>query len=96
MNKTMQLKLGDTIYGIYRGECILPYTVYALGFNSFIVDGYRNKEDDAQEWWFDDFGEKWFTDLKAAKRKLWKLHGNNRTKYEMKCESVGQYSMYIR
>lgn len=59
--------IGERVYCIYRKECILSNGVYALSGHSFIVEGFRRKNEDAWEYRFEDYNKTWFTDLKRAK-----------------------------
>lgn len=76
-------QIGEEIYCIYHGFCIIPNAIYALTGHSVIVEGFRWKEEDAWEYYLSDFGKTWFTDVNKAKEALWKLYQNDHEKYEM-------------
>ena len=66
----MKPKLGQTVYLIHNGV-ILEDKVYALGRESFIVEGIYSRQDTGGwEWWYDGFNEAWFVSLVKAKERL--------------------------
>lgn len=75
--------IGEEVYCIYHGFCIIPNTIYALTAHSFIVAGFRWKEEDGWEYHLNDFGKTWFSDVEQAKKALWELYQNDHEKYEM-------------
>ena len=63
-----KVKLEQTIYYIYDDQIIKDY-VYAIGKDSFIISSFQDDAVDPEsvEWFFEDYGTKWFTNLKVAK-----------------------------
>lgn len=88
--------IGEEVYCIYHGFCIISNSVYALTSHSFIVQGFRWKEEDAWEYYLSDFGKTWFTDIKKAKQALWKLYQNDHEKYEMVETCRNNFDIRIR
>lgn len=69
----MKPSIDRKVYCIYNDECILKETVYAVGANSFIISSFGDyTSSDSWEWWYNDYNETWFTNLKKAKRKILK------------------------
>jgi hypothetical protein len=67
----MKPSIGRKVYCIYHNEHILKETVYAVGEKTFFISSFGGKRcADSWEWWYDDYGETWFTNLEKAKRKL--------------------------
>ena len=66
----MKPKIDTKVYCIYR-DGILVDSVACIGNESFIIEnfGYTTYED-SWEWYYEDYEEKWFTDLEKAKDKL--------------------------
>lgn len=62
-------KPGRKVYVIYDGNIFLESAAY-IGKHSFIVDGYEWRVDGAREWYYEDYGETWFTSLSEAKKFL--------------------------
>lgn len=91
ISNVAQLTIGQEVYCIYN-ESVLTYAVYAIGAYSFIVRGYRAKEDDAQEWFIGEYKEKWFTDLEEAKTYL--MGGFNPEEYEMRETASGCFEVF--
>ena len=66
----MKPEIGTEVYCLYR-DGILVNTVAFIGNESFIVDSFGCcTEEDSWEWYYEDYKEKWFTDLNEAKIKL--------------------------
>ncbi len=81
----MKPKIGRKVYCIYDTGIMVDYVGY-VGKDSFIVDSYGIcKESDSWEWDYDLYGEKWFTSLSKAKKKLVDMY---KDKYENKLKVV--------
>lgn len=66
----MKPEIGTQIYCIYR-EGILVDNVAFIGNESFIIESFGGATyEDSWEWYYEDYNNKWFTDLKKAKEKL--------------------------
>lgn len=66
-----KLKIGKTIYCIYKGNSILTEKVGFIGAESFILENIADAQDYGHlEWKFADYGKTWWTDLRTAKAKL--------------------------
>lgn len=61
-------KIGQKVYCIYR-NAILVEPVFMIGKDSFLLEPYDRNED-SWEWYYEDYGETWFTNLAEAKNKL--------------------------
>lgn len=70
MNEEIKPKLGQKVYGIFE-DSIEYAEVRFLGKDSFLFDPY-DKIEGSFEYWYEDFGEKWFFDGKEAKTALLK------------------------
>lgn len=79
----MMPKLGTKVYCIY-GDGILVDTVGYLGKESFIINSiFDDTESDSWEWYYEEYEESWFTNLKKAQTKLKELY---RDKIEGDCK----------
>lgn len=78
----MKLEIGTKVYCIY-GDGILVDKAAFIGNVSFIIDSFGSATfDDSWEWFYEDYEEKWFTDLEKAKEKLLSIAEE---KYKEKC-----------
>lgn len=80
----MKPRLEQTVYCIYEGYdlAIFADKVYAIGKDSFIVEGFgKDTYEDSWEWWFKDYNKTWFTNLDKAKKAIRK---QAREEYEYK------------
>lgn len=66
----MKPRLGQTVYLLFNGSCILADTVYMMNNHQFMRKDIINTEENSWFWWFYDYGKKWFTDLDEAKNAL--------------------------
>lgn len=68
----MKLAIGTKVYCIY-GNGILVDEVAFVGKDSFIIESFhRSTYEDSWEWYYEDYGTKWFliTDFSKAKQEL--------------------------
>ena len=66
----MKPKIGTKVYCIYW-DGILVEEVAFLGKASFLITSFGGAtNEDSWEWYYEDYNEKWFTDLEKAKEKL--------------------------
>ena len=66
----MKPKISTKVYCIY-GDGILVDEVAFIGKDSFIIESiHRATYDDSWEWFYEDYGRLWFTDIDKAKQKL--------------------------
>lgn len=83
----MKPKIGRKIYCIY-GTGIMVDHVGFVGRDSFIVEGYGcTTESDSWEWDYELYGEKWFTSLSKAKKKLIDMY-KDRYENKLKIEKI--------
>ena len=70
----MKPKIGTKVYCIYW-DGILVEEVAFLGKASFLITSFGGAtNEDSWEWYYEDYNEKWFTDLEKAKEKLIELY----------------------
>lgn len=85
----MKPKIGRKIYTV---DCslydkddwwayIFSFTVGYLGKESFVVENYEDVSE-PPEWYFRNYGETWFTSLKAAKAYARKAVGAKRIRWQ--------------
>ena len=65
----MGLELGQKVYLIYSYSITVD-TVYAIGKDTFIRNGFDDSTILPVAWFFDDYEKRWFTDLEKAKKHL--------------------------
>lgn len=66
----MKPEIGSKVYCIYR-EGILVDNVAFIGNESFIIESFGiDTYEDSWEWYYEDYNNKWFTDIEKAKEKL--------------------------
>lgn len=83
----MKPKIGIKVYCIYGTGIMVDYVGH-VGKNSFIIDSYGVcTEPDSWEWDYDLYGEKWFTSLFKAKKKLIDMY-KDKYENELKIEKV--------
>jgi hypothetical protein len=81
----MKPKLGRKVYCIYETGIMVDCVGY-VGKDSFIVESYGlSTVPSSWEWDYDLYGEKWFTSLSKAKKKLIDMY---KDKYENKLKIV--------
>lgn len=76
-------KIGSTVYILcidprkpWKTEIFKAIVGY-LGKGSFIIKGYRNKNLNDVEQFYEYYNIDWFTDIKKAKKEMLKYHRNN-------------------
>ena len=72
----MKPEIGTKVYCIY-GDGILVDEVAFIGKDSFIIESFHNTYEDSWEWNYEDYEEKWFTDLERAKEELLSKYGDS-------------------
>lgn len=78
----MKPEIGQRVYCIY-GDGILVDNIAFIGNESFIIKSFGSSTyEDSWEWYYEDYEEKWFTNLKKAKEKLISIAEE---KYKEKC-----------
>lgn len=65
----MKPAIGKKVYIIYEDTIGLESVGY-VGKESFIIEEWSDKLEDAIEYNFEDYGTTWFTNLAKAKKKL--------------------------
>lgn len=67
----MKPELGQVVYCIYHNVGIMVDKVAYVGIDSFIVESFSEAtEEDSWVWEYNNYNNKWFTDLSKAKDKL--------------------------
>lgn len=62
--------VGKLVYIVYRDSILVERVGYA-GKDSFIIDSFSDLLNfDSLEWYYEDYGKTWFTDLQGAKDKI--------------------------
>lgn len=65
----MKPNIGKKVYVIYEDSISLEYVGY-IGKESFIIDEFSDKFEDAIEYFYEDYGRTWFTSFAAAKKQI--------------------------
>lgn len=69
-NSVYKPPVGKQVFLIYRDSILVEQVGYA-GKNSFIIEGFSDLLNfDSLEWYYEDYGKTWFTDLQSAKDEL--------------------------
>lgn len=66
----MKPEIGTTVYCIYH-DGILVDKVAFVGTESFLIESFGSATyEDSWEWYYEEYKEKWFTDIEQAEEKL--------------------------
>lgn len=90
----MKPKLGQKVYCIMYDD-ILADKVGYLGKESFIIDDFSEfNKFESFEWFYNDYGFKWFTKLKDAKESILKdCEPEDRKRFKFVRNSYGDYTL---
>ena len=64
-----RVSIGKKVYVIYDDSIELEHVGY-IGSKSFIIEDFYNKVEDAIEYFYDDYGQTWFTNFSDAEKQI--------------------------